>query len=76
MGYMESQEVKNSAVNCTSKPKRKSRALFSSVDSPSWGKRCFVQLICVVLRKCMQTMVARLPEVRSRFSVVFSILFN
>ena len=25
----------NSAVNCTSKPKKKSSALFSSVDSPS-----------------------------------------
>ena len=35
-----------------------------------------MQLICVVLRKCRQSMVARLLEVRSRFFAVFSVLFN
>ena len=63
------------SLNCTSKTKRKSRALFSSVDSPSQGKRFFVQLICVVLRKCRQWWpgCCRLGAVSLQFS---SVLFN
>ena len=59
-------------LNSASQPVKKRRALFSFVDSPSQGKGFLCSLCCSLISADNgHAMVARLLEVRRRFSVVF-----